>query len=114
MPDPGDILRDLIAGAERTEHKARRRLAALAKHLGPLREGLAKQLPRCGTAPGQHENCQEFGIWEWYDNDGDQRKCEAHKDYHFYINGPILDEERQAAVAALRALDAALGEGLKA
>ena len=72
------------------------RLEAALKGIAPRCSGVWMDVE--GPAP----ECDEIGVWDWHDHAGQEWKCDEHKNSHFYIEGPELDEDCVRARAALK------------
>ena len=72
------------------------RLAAAEQRAERLAGALEACVPRC--------DCGEIGVWEWFDNDGQEYKCDKHKHRHFFTYGPEPVPEGVQAKAALNAI----------
>ena len=71
------------------------RLAARNALIERLREALL-EVAGC-------EQCDRavLGVWEWGDEDGEERVCDEHKNSHFYTRGPFQNDKLRSASEAL-------------
>ncbi len=68
-----------------------------------LGAAVGDEITDCSSSSTADElaNCTNPAIYQWADEDGEEMKCEEHKDDHFYSSGPKLLESRVACVKAL-------------
>lgn len=71
----------------------RAELAATQQALGETAAALEANLQRC--------NCGQIATWQWGDYDGEEFKCDEHKDDHFFTDGPDELYEQRDGIAIL-------------